>query len=331
MIPDATTKYLFYTELAKLLEAGFGVRKAAGVLRDTRLPAAQASLLKDLEQGLESGQSITESFGRDTTNISEMERGIIGAGERGGKLGQAFQHLADYFGMLARARREIIAGMAYPVVVLHMGFFIGTVPNALMHGGKTFWGIFGTFIITLAIAYTVALLVFLAVRALLALAPENAGIDAMINRIPWIGHARRTMAMARFCKVYHSCLLAGVPMTETVSMASHASASGVVRDAGAKVAEAPKLGERIGPRLMESDAFPQAFSRSYAIGEEAGTLDTDLGRWAKLFQEESADAVRKAATMIPKILYFIILLFVAYRIVSFFNGYYSGLQDMMGD
>lgn len=330
MIPDATHKYLFYSEMAKLLEAGFGIRKAAGVLRDTRLPAAQAALLEDLERGLESGQSITAAASHNTTRITELERGIIGAGERGGKLGSAFQHLADYFGMLATARREIIAGMIYPVVVLHMGFFIATVPAALMAGGKTASGIFGNLVITLLIAYAVAFLLFLGIRTVLAVAPDNASIDGMINRIPWIGHARHSMAMARFCKVYHSCLLAGIPMTETVSMASHASASGVIREAGAKVAEAPKQGERIGPRLIASDVFPKAFSRSYATGEEAGTLDTDLGRWARLFQEEAAVAVRKAAVMIPKVLYVVILGFVAWKIVSFFNGYYSSL-DTMGE
>jgi type II secretory pathway component PulF len=331
MIPDATNKHLFYMELAKLLDAGFDIRKAAGVLRDTRLPAAQAALLKDLDRGLESGQSITGAFGSDTGSITELERGIIGAGERGGKLGPAFQHLADYFGMLATARREIISGMIYPVAVLHMGFFIGTVPMALMKGGKTAWGIFGSFLITLLVAYTVAFLVFLAIRAVLAMAPENAGIDRTINRIPWIGHARRSMAMARFCKVYHSCLLAGVNMSETVSMASHASASGIIRDAGATVAEAAKHGERIGPRLISSGAFPNAFARSYATGEEAGTLDIDLARWARLFQEEAASGVRKASMMIPRVLYFIILAFVAWKIVSFFNGYYGGMLEMMED
>ena len=329
MIPDATNKHLFYMELAKLLEAGFDIRKAAGVLRDTRLPASQAALLKDLDRGLESGQSIAASFGGDSKAISELESGIIGAGERGGKLGSAFQHLADYFGMLATARREIVSGLIYPVVVLHMGFFIGTVPTALMNGGKTAWGIFGGFITTLIVAYAAAFLIYLAVRAVLAMAPDNAGIDRAINRIPWIGNARRNLAMARFSKVYHSCLLAGVNMSETVTMASRASASGVIRDAGAVVAEAARNGGMIGPRLISSGEFPPAFARSYATGEEAGTLDVDLARWARLFQEESVAGVRKASMMIPKVLYFVILAFVAYRIVSFFNGYYGGMLEMM--
>lgn len=331
MIPDATHKHLFYTEMAKLLEAGFDIRKAAAVLRDTRLPAAQAALLKDLDRGLEAGESIASAFGKDTSAISGLERNIIAAGERGGKLAPAFQHLADYFGMLANARREIISGMIYPLVILHMGFFIGTVPTALMAGEKTAWGIFGTLAINLLLAYVAAFLLFLGIRAVLGLAPHNAGIDRAINRIPWIGNARRNMAMARFSKVYHSCLLAGVSMSETVAMSSQASRSGLVREAGTTISNAAKQGDMLGPRFIASDAFPKAFARSYATGEEAGTLDTDLARWARLFQEESATAVRKAAVMVPKVLYFLILGFVAWKIVSFFNGYYSGMLESMGE
>ena len=50
MTSNATHKHLFYSEMAKLLEAGFDIRKAADVLKDTRLPAQQEALLKDLKE-----------------------------------------------------------------------------------------------------------------------------------------------------------------------------------------------------------------------------------------------------------------------------------------
>ncbi len=328
MTSSAAHKHLFYMEMAKLLDAGFDIRKAAAVLMDTRLPAPQAAMLKDLNRGLEAGQSITAAFGRDTRAITELERGIIGAGERGGKLGPAFQHLADYFGMLAAARREIVAGMVYPLVVLHMGIFIGTVPTALM-AGKSIGEIVVSFALALGVAYAAGLAIFLAIRSILRLAPGNAGIDRLLNRIPWISKARRSMAMARFCKVYHSCLLAAIPMDETANLSAEASRSGTVREAGRNLVRAAKAGEALGPHFIAADAFPKAFARSYATGEEAGTLDTDLARWSKLFQEEAAAGMRTVSVMVPKVLYFVILAFVAWKIVAFFNGYYSGMLEMI--
>ena len=319
MTSNATHKHLFYTEMAKLLEAGFDIRKAAAVLIDTRLPPAQAALLKDLNQGLDAGQSITAAFSKDPKAITELERNIIGAGERGGKLAPAFQHLADYFGMLASTRREAVKSLIYPVIVLHMGIIIGSVPEALMKGDQSAGKILGGLLVTLLIVYAVAFVVVIGIRAVLKMAPENAGIDRLLNRIPWVGKARRNLAMARFCKVYHSCVLAGISMSETTQLAADASHSGVIREAGAKLVKVAKAGAALGPQFMADEAFPKAFARSYSTGEEAGTLDKDLASWSKLFQDAAESSARTVSVMVPKVLYFLILMFVAWKTVGFYT------------
>jgi type II secretory pathway component PulF len=329
MIPSATHKHLFYSEMAKLLEAGFDIRKAAAVLMDTRLPTPQAVMLKDLNQGLESGQSIAAALGSDPKTFTELERSIIGAGERGGKLAPAFQHLADYFGMLASARREMVNGMIYPIIILHLGVVIGTIPMNLMQPTQTPAQMVGGLVVNLIILYVVAFVVLMAIRAVLKMAPGNAAIDGSINRIPWIGSVRKNLAMARFSQVYHSCLLAGIPMSETAGISADASQSGLIRRAGERLVQTAREGNALGPQFVAEDAFPKAFARSYMTGEEAGTLDKDLARWAKLFQDGARSSAKTMAVMVPKILYFFIMMFVAWKIVSFFTGYYSGMEQML--
>lgn len=328
MSASATHKHLFYSEMAKLLEAGFDIRKAAVVLSDMQLPAAQRALLKDLNHGLEAGQTITASFARDSKSITELERNIIDAGERGGKLAPAFQHLADYFGMLAATRREAVKSLIYPVIVLHLGILIGSVPTALMKGEKPAGDIFGGLLVTLLVVYAAAFLSVLAIRAILKRAPENAGVDRLINRMPWLGKARRNLAMARFCKVYHSCLLAGISMSETVRLAANASHSGVIRQAGDSLVRVAQSGSALGPKFLTDAAFPKTFARSYATGEQAGTLDTDLARWSKIFQEEAAANTRTVSVMLPKVLYFLILGFVAWKVIGFYSGYFQIIEQI---
>ena len=327
MTSKAAHKHLFYSEMAKLLEAGFGIREAAAVLLDTKLPPVQAGLLKDLNQGLEAGHSITDAFAKDSATVSEIERSMIGAGERGGNLAPAFQHLADYFGMLAAAHSEAVKSMIYPLVVLHMGIFVGIVPTAMMKG-DSMSHILGQLAVTLIVVYVIAFFIFILIRAVLNAAPENVKIDHFLHRIPLVGKARQNMAMARFCKVYHSCVLAGITMSETVQVASSASQSGVIREAGKKLVKTAQAGNALGPQFVADAAFPKSFARSYTTGEEAGTLDKDLARWAKLFQTEAEASAKTLSVMIPKVLYFFILGFVAWKIVGFFNGYYGALEDI---
>lgn len=330
MIPDAANKHLFYTEMAKLLEAGFDIRRAAGVMGNTRLPAAQVELLKTLNAGLEAGETIAGAFSRDAKTVGKLEKSMIAAGERGGKLAPAFGHLAEYFGMVAAARREVIKGMIYPIIVLHLGVFVGTVPMAMMGGEASGGGMAGDLLKALGVIYAGAAIVFLLIRALLKMAPQSAGIDRAINGVPWIGKARRDMAMSRFCKVYHACLLAGISMVETVRVSADAAQSGQVLAAGKRIGAVAGEGNALGPQFIVEDAFPKSFSRSYANGEEAGTLDKDMATWARLFQENAEDSMRTASLMIPKILYFVIMGFVAWKIIGFFNGYYGAL-DAIGE
>ena len=115
-------------------------------------------------------------------------------------------------------------------------------------------------------------------------------------------------------------------MSETVRLAAGASQSGIIREAGKRLQEVVKAGGALGPQFMADDAFPRTFARSYATGEEAGTLDKDLGHWSKLFQDDAGSSIKTLSVRMPKILYFLILGFVAWKITGFYSGYYDSLE-----
>lgn len=319
-------RHLLHTELAKLLGAGFGIRQAIAVILDTRPPAGQVALLSEADQALAEGKSIAQAFG-NPARVTDLERTVITAGERGGRLAQAFQHLADYFEMISSARREALQSMIYPAVLLHMGVFVATVPGALMagHSGAS---ILGSIILWLVGLYLGIALIVLLVRGLLKAAPTSVAIDRWLNRIPVIGKAGKSMAMARFTKVFHIGVLAGLSMAEVVSMATEASHSGTIRQAGAKLSDRAEEGGALGPVFVASPAFPAAFARSYATAEEAGGLDTDLERWARLFHEEAARGIKAVAIAVPKVCYVLIVIFVVWKILGFYSGYYETLENI---
>lgn len=325
MIPKAYQKHLFYAEMAKLLEAGFGIREAADVLYENGLPKAQLALLEELHRGLKNGKSIADSLGGNRAIVSDLERSIMVAGERGGRLASAMQHLADYFGMLASARSEALKSLVHPILVLHLGIFIGTVPTAMVAGGKTMAQTAGSFFTTLLIAYVLAFLLFIGIRAVLHAARTSAALDRSMRRIPLLGKTRNQMAMAGFCKVYHTCLLAGLPMRETMERAADASQSGMIREAARRLQKTLAEGGPLGPGMIAEPAFPKAFARSYSTGEAAGTLDRDLANWSNIFQTGTENGIKILAAVFPRILYFMVLAYVAWRIVGFYDSYYGTL------
>lgn len=321
-------KHLFHTEMAKLLEAGFGIRQAIGVMLDTKPPAGQAGILRRTDEGLAEGKSIAESFGADG-RVTDLERSIVRAGEGGGRLAQGFRHLADYFELLAKARDEALRAMIYPMVMLHLGVFLAVVPGGLMTE-KSAGEIMVSGLVALAILYGGMFVAWLAVSALMRAAVTNAGVDRLLNAIPVIGKARRSMAMARFTKVYHTGVLAGLSMKETVGNSLEASQSGMIRGGGRALLAKAEEGGALGPVFISSGVFPAAFARSYATAEEAGGLDKDLERWTKVYQEEAARGMKAVAVAVPKVLYGLILAFVAWKIIGFYTGYYD-MIDRIGE
>ncbi|MBK1881551.1 type II secretion system F family protein [Luteolibacter pohnpeiensis] len=326
MFDPATNRHFFYTELAKLIGAGFGIREAADLLLDSKLPAKQAALLQRLKAGLASGQSIAQSFAADP-NVTDLEKSIIDAGERGGRLAPAFDHLADYFGMVSAARRQLIKGSIYPLVLLHIGVIFGIVPTALING-QSFASTIPQILLNLAILYAVAFGLFLAIRWIMKRATDHAAFDSALNRIPFIGKARRNMALARFAKVYHICLLAGLSIKETVHTSIAAAHSGTLSRDGKALEKQAGDGGPIGPVFVISKGFPKAFSSSYLTAEEAGTLDKDLERWVAYFSNEAADSVKNLSAVLPKLFYFLIVLFVGWKIVNFYFNYFQVLDSI---
>jgi len=319
-------KRVFYTEMAKLLAGGFGIREAASVLRDAHLSVEQMAALDGMEKGLSAGMSITDAYA-ESGNVSAMERSIIHAGEKGGRLAAAFQHLAEYFELLDNSRRHVLRGAIYPAVILHMGVFISVVPQSLMAGTSHPWR---ELMFTLLALYIGALLIFMAIRALAKAAPHQPKLDLLLNRIPWLGKARQYIAMARFTKVYHLCLMAGLTISETVATASAAAHSGAILKSGEKLAAFARAGELLGPAFLASPVFPKAFARSYATAEVSGSLDKDMARWNQFFREEAETAVQRFATALPKVVYALVMIFIAWRILGFWSSYYAGL-DAIGE
>ena len=117
-------KYLLYSELAKLSEAGFPINNAAEAILDTRPPSRQANFLKEIINGIESKKSLTETINSLSSKLSPLEISLINAGEKSGKIPEIFNHLSQYFNLKQSIQKKIKAGLIYPILLLHFGIIL---------------------------------------------------------------------------------------------------------------------------------------------------------------------------------------------------------------
>lgn len=323
-------KALLYRDLAKLVGANFHLDRSLDLLLKQQPSHARRTWLQGLQTGLKEGKGVAASITEHCGAFSDaLEFALIDAGERSGRLGDAFSHLSRYFEAWNMAVKQAIGAMIYPLLLAHLGIVLPELPTIVTATMDDKPYSLGGIFMPLAILWLMLLSLFLLWRWLSRLGAESAVVDLWLGRLPLIGSARRHWALARFSQVFHACLLAAMRMTEAMQLAGSASHSGLLRHAARDAAQRIAAGETIGGALADVHGFPIVFVHGIATAEEAGTLDHEMNRWAAAETIEASDAVQRTAQWLPKIAYAIVVMYVAYRIISMMTGYYGGMMKQM--
>jgi len=314
---------LLHREIARLLEAGFPIDKAATTLLARDPDAPRRRMLEALRDGLAGGRTIAGSL---EPVCSPMEHSLLEASEKGGRIADGFSYLADFFTLRARTRSQAIGGLIYPVLVLHLAI----VPAALMiNFGKDLKLFFPTALGLLVVLYLLLGAGFVAVRSLQARGQRDPTTDALLRRLPVVGTWRRAESLSRFAKVLEISLLAGRLPSEAVMLAATAADSALVRTAADRIAAEAVAGHPLGPSMAGDPAFPIEFADSMTSAEIAGSMEIEAGRWATYFQTEANQAAQQVATWLPRIIYGVAVVVVIAVAVKFVLSYVGMLTGLM--
>lgn len=316
-----------FHEMGKLLRAGVHMDRSVDLLLEQRPATPVRSWLEGLRQGLAARLTVADAVARNGSTHA-LETSLLAAGEKGGKLEDSFDHLARYYDLRQRSRDKAIGALIYPFILLHLGLFVPDF-GAIMRG-EGFSGLIPDFVNRLIIAWVLILGVALIAKTALKAATTSTAVDGLLNSIPLIGGVRRHWALARFCQVFQTCLLAALRISDTLRLAGDASQSAMLNDAAKTAAAAVEKGERLAPSMRSTGAFPITFMQSVVTAEETGTMDIEMGRWAAAESELAAQAQNRAAEWLPRIFYVIVVFYVAYRIVSSFSSYFGELNKLLG-
>ena len=319
-------KASLYRELAKLTGANFHLDRSLELLLKQHPSHARRSWLLGLQAGLKEGKGVATAITEHCGAFSdELEFALIDAGERSGRLGDAFSHLSRYFEAWYIAVKQALGAIIYPLLLAHLGIVLPELPTMVTATMEDKPVGMGRILLPLAILWLIILSLFLLWRWLARLGASSAGVDFWLGRLPLIGSVRRHWALARFCQVFHACLLASMQITESMQLAGRASHSGLLRQAAQDASQRIAAGATISGAMADVHGFPLIFVHGVSTAEESGTLDHEMNRWSAAETIEAGDAVQRAAQWLPKIAYGIVVLYVAYRILSMMTGYYGGM------
>ena len=324
----AADKATLYRELAKLIGADFHADRAVDLLAAQNPPPPRKAFLEGLQRGLARGEGLAKALEQENRAlVTGMEIALVSAGETSGRLAQPLEHLARYFAAVDSGVRQAKGAMIYPLILVHLGIVLPELPALIVDtgGGSPLASI----VTKIAVFWLLALVIWQIWKWVSATAVKSAALDRVLNRLPLIGQARRHWALARFTQVFHAGLLAAMRMSHVMRIAGDASQSGVMFHGAESAATRIDTGAQLAPSLRATGAFPHVFVDSVATAEEVGSLDKEMQRWAAAETDLAGEAMQRMALWLPKAGYAIIVLYIAWRIISMFMGVYAPVFKLM--
>jgi len=335
----------FSRQLAAFIRAGIPILEAIETFAEEASNPTFKSALTDIRVRLIEGNTFSAGVGAQGKIFPRFYVDMLRAAELTGRLDSVLDQLSKYIERDLEARRKIRGAMIYPALIGVMS--VGTVillATFVLPRFKTFFESLNaklplTTRMVLASGAFVghwwwAILVGLAlaiVGVVLILSSEwgKRKRDQLLLKIPVIADVVRFSIIERFCRVLAAMVRAGVPLPEALLVVSESTKNRVYEAALDGVRAEMLEGGGIAGPIQRSDLFPAAVTQMVRVGEDTGTLDTQL-ETASLFYEQELDyKIKKLTTLFePAMIVFMGLIvgFVAIALISAMYGIFRQVQ-----
>jgi type IV pilus assembly protein PilC len=329
-------------QLGAFIRAGLPLIEAVRTLGEEASNSAVGKMMVDIEEGLRRGERLSDCVDRHPKVFPEFYRGILRSAELTGQLDTVLEQLAKYLERDLEARRRIKAAMIYPAMISLMA--LGTVvvlASFVLPRFKVFFDSLNAKLplptrILLAItdfladwwwvvvgsAGTVFLLGWLVVQT----EPGRLVRDRIVLKLPLIGPTVRFALVERFSRILSSMASAGVPLPDALRVATASLRNRVFIRSFSQVGDAMLRGEGLARPLANTGLFPSTAARMIHVGEQTGTLATQLEVTARYYEGELDYRLKKLTAIFePAVIVVMGLVvgFVAVALVSAMYGIYN--------
>jgi len=333
-------------QLSAFVSAGLPLIEAVHALGAESANSNLRKTMADVEDGLHRGDSLSSCFDRHPRIFPEYYRGILRSAELTGRLDQVLEQLAKYLDRDLQARRRInqallypsmVAGLALVTVVVLAGFvlprfrtFFASLNAQLPLAPRILLG-FADFILSrkgLAVLGGVLALVLVVLLAMQTNAGRYAR-DRILLSLPLIGSTVRYALVERFCRVLASMAAAGVPLPDALNVATESVHNRVFVRSLARVNQEMLEGHGLAVPLSRTRLFPGTAARMIRVGEETGSLETQLEVTARFYESELDYRLKRLTSLFePAIIIGVGLVvgFVAVAMVSAMYGIFNQVQ-----
>jgi type IV pilus assembly protein PilC len=269
---------------------------------------------------------------------------MIEVGERTGNIAFVLRELASYLEEEIEISRKIRDAVTYPAFLVL--FAIGVVILILNFTLPAMLGLYAEFnaqlplptrvlisVASFLVNYRVHLFITVAIVAVLGFFSlrhprGRRQFDAFVLRVPVVGTVLLHGEVSRISRTLSTLLQAGVSLPESLQLARSIVTNVVVGDAVESLRRESLQGRGLADPIMRTGVFPRMLSQMVRVGEETGTLDTNLETLASFYDEEVDRSVKRVTGLLEPGLIIFVGLIVGFVAVSVIMPMYTLLQNI---
>jgi type IV pilus assembly protein PilC len=332
-------------QIAAFLRAGLPILDAVHTIGSESDNSSVRRMMNEIEDGLRAGERFSDCLDRFPKVFPAFYRGIVRSAELTGELDTVLARLSTYIERDLEARRKIKSAMIYPLIVCAMSIVTVVVlatfvlpkfrdffndldaelplPTRVLLGFTDFLGTWWWAL--LAGVAALALLYFVVTRT----RRGKYWRDALLLEVPVLGPTIQYALVERFCRVLGSMVSAGVNLTEALAVTTEALRNRVYIRRLGEVTEKMLEGQGVAGPLASTGLFPGTATSMLRVGEDTGSLDTQLTVTAEYYETELDYKIAKLTALFePLVIIFMGLIvgFVAVALVSAMYGIFNQVQ-----
>jgi len=305
-----------YVQLARLESSGIPIENAMQML--VQAEGETGKRARVALNHLKRGKPLSEA-GAKSGLFMGLDAALIEAADAGGIYASVFRQLAQFYEEKARNLRRIKSRLFLPLTVLLLAVFIQPVPTLILGKMTILSYLFETvgLIIQFAlIVFVVWRLPYWARHGFLKPFGISLLLDKVAISIPYFGGWVVRRNIQNFLQSLGLMLQAGLPIFEALPKAYEVVENPILRRRLQKIIILLKKGEPFAAALSQVEGVNPAAIQLISTGEHAGSLAEMMLHYVKFESEEISLHNEALADWIPRLVYALIVVWIAYGILS---------------
>lgn len=331
-------------QMSTMISSGLSLLRTLTILSEQTESLPLRKTLTAVRSDVETGSSLSQAMGKHAKVFPPLMINLVRAGETGGFLEGSLLSIAENYENEVKLRGTIKSAMTYPVVVLIIAILAvaGMLTFIVPVFERMFADLGGDLPIPTQILVTLSNQMWWLTPLLLILfigfwlwwrqnkhsEAVRKVVDPLRLKLPVFGPLFAKVTIARFSRNFSSMMAAGVPILQSLNIVGETAGNYVIEEGLRKVAESVRTGKSLSAPLAEISVFPPMVVQMVAVGEDAGAMETMLGKIADFYDDEVQATAEQLTALIEPLMIAFIGAIIGGMVISMYLPMFSIFENI---